>query len=429
MSSTDNTISCDRKRALIQWQDGVEKSSCYLGTVEDDLRMTICLGTPSKPELLIWFNLLVGVRSGSGAKIRRKSLAFVVEAEMFDYNRVPCLSSQRLRDSYHDSITGAAIHDAGLGLDDTICCLHFRLGTFGKVFMPKPEPESKYNPASTKSADVLAGLKSLSQTNNFHVFISLEEAPLRKFCERVSEGAMKKYRSNFKTQTAFIPSMICDAWENFDFNVTKEKPMTGISSFAADEDLSDPSPVYYSSESGLSRENEAVVREVAHSYPQKLGEASNDKRSAVINQEEIETESEDLDVQNDKLALTNKKRKFSDISSQPSSSMKAKSVASSSNTHHPSKIVHFGPTTKLVQVQLLDDFKRFMRWMDEIDPNLENEYQKVFSGMGEAIQKEDMKMFSKIKYNCKAEIYCNYEYVGGAWQPRRMAPWNKHLRP
>jgi hypothetical protein len=315
------------KRVLIEWGKTEPGSLCYLGSVEDDLQMTVCLGTDANPDgLLLSFRLPVKVRLNPQSRNpRQKVLFFVIEADMFDSSsQEPCLSLRCINSSEIPKSTMHALALARFDLD-SISRLRFRLRTPGKVFMPKAE--QPFIPTSEKACDALVALCDLSQAKEFSVYVMVAEddpflnyenkqmppgGTLRHLCEKVSSGQIKNRAIDLSSCPGYTESMACNAWEHFNLysNIQRiTRPQKGI--LKDNQKAVDPPPGY--SEAQLLSANDdkgkyrakqdeplvdcnsggCVVAEDANRPPH----TTDIPLDLVLDQEEIETEDEDdLDI-------------------------------------------------------------------------------------------------------------------------------------
>ncbi|KAF2147594.1 uncharacterized protein K452DRAFT_282590 [Aplosporella prunicola CBS 121167] len=237
MTPKNNETDRITERVIAEWDDVKAGKPRFLGNTKDtSFQMTMRLDTHSKPELLLWFHIVVRVKHHwHSHNPRSKTLFFVIQADMFDFAlEQGCFMTQPVTDLRLLPPTICALSEANLGPLDAIYRLRFKLKTCGNVLMPRTD--TPFFPASDKARDLLQGLQSLSQAKDFCIYIPLKdknflsmdkkEVPCdlaaKQLCELVATKQMVTHKIDF--ESAYKDGAQWNVWKNFDLKTACQKP-------------------------------------------------------------------------------------------------------------------------------------------------------------------------------------------------------------
>ncbi|TEY78373.1 hypothetical protein BOTCAL_0049g00140 [Botryotinia calthae] len=375
---------------VIKWADTEHHN--YIGTRIQNLRMNINLGTQTSPKLIFWFSVTVGVTaSPESSKMRTKMLYFVIQASLLGHNENDtCLSLETPNsDCSPDTIT--AIREAGICSDfASVSRICFQLPNPGTVFMP-PIEKHAFTPASDNVLQLLASLQSLSQAKQFWVYTSLEGSLLTNIWKRINRIREGAFTGDFTTQSVYRSDMVCDKWTNFNHFVSKENPAKHQSTLQGAKHNSGAPPLYTSGVSGKNLSSDDLDQQL-------------------------------VDTESDEELPTERKRKYSNISSDTTPSVAPKNVtgasilrSNKSYKDHQSSRARFVEPPSEVPGYLEKQLAAFIRWVLEIDLYLEKDCEQVFSDLGGAVSHGDLTKFNEIKTDCMANIYITYVKRGSKW--------------
>ncbi|KAM0138221.1 hypothetical protein ACHAO1_003691 [Botrytis cinerea] len=384
------TFGCTEVPVVIKWADTEQHN--YIGTRIQNLRMNIHLGTQTSPKLLFWFSVTVVVAaSPDSSNTRTKTLYFVIPASLLGHNENDTCLSLETPNSDCSPDTSTAIREAGICSDYTsVSRICFQLPNPGTVFMP-PIERHAFTPASDNVLQLLVSMQSLSQAKQFWVYTSLEGSLLTNIWQRIDRIRKGTFTGDFTTLSVYKHGMVCDKWTNFNRFVREGKSAKHKSTLHGVKHNSDAPPLYTS------------------------GVYSRNLSSDDLDQQLVDTES-------DEELPTERKRKYSKISSGTTTLGDSKNITGSSilksnksYADHQSSRVRFVEPTSEVPGYLEKQLAAFIRWVLEIDLYLEKDCEQVFSDLGGAVSCGDLTKFNEIKTDCMANIYITYVKRGSKW--------------
>ncbi|KAF7941988.1 hypothetical protein EAE99_000039 [Botrytis elliptica] len=322
------------------------------------------IGTPAQQ-----LRMTVDLVSPESATIRIKPLYFVLQPSVF--GKDGCMN---FMSPYKvSSNTRTVMQKAGIYNKTTVSCIHFRLENNGTVFMPPIENHS-FTPASDNVVQLLADLQSLSQAKNFYVYTSAQTSTITQLWKRIPHIRRETCTGDFTTQSVYRSNMVCDMWTNFN-----QFARQGHSAKRQDPLLQDP-------------------------------QDSNLSSSPILDQGLVETDDQDLvDTDYDEESLIGRKRKYSEMSSNttPLDILGSKK----------SNVVRFAKSYNNITDCLKKELVAFIFWIAQVDPQLQEDYDQVFSDLGGAVSSGDINKFYEIKSECIADVCITYvkrEFEGGS---------------